>query len=72
MTDTDRIRKGVSARKILDQGGDAFVNRCGSIYTVDVFSWDSDMTDDPVYHAAYGTWDEAMADFDSWKAWPTN
>ncbi len=71
MTEPDiQISEGRSARKLLDNGGKCFVNKMGKLFTVDVWDWDAEPTSDPSYHAAYGTWDEAMADFETWKAWP--
>ena len=57
-------------RKLLDNGGELFVNQLGKLYHVDVFAHDWERGQDPVYHATYGTMEDAMQDAESWKAWP--
>lgn len=59
-----------SCRRLLYNGGELFVNRMGSTWYVDVFSLGSEPGDDPVYHASYPTFAEAMADADLWVPWP--
>lgn len=61
-----------SYRKQLLNGGELFINKMGSLFTVDVWDLDSAPGAEPVYHACYGGWDEAMADADLWAAWPIN
>lgn len=68
MTTTQNTSK--SYRKQLYNGGELFINKLGSLYVVDVFGLDSELTDDPVYHACYATFDEAMDDAELWKEWP--
>ena len=58
----------MSTRKLLYNGGELFINRTGSLYTVDVFDADAQVTDEPVYHASYQSSADADADAASWKA----
>lgn len=50
-------------------GGDLYVNRMGSLWTVDVFELGSDVTDDPIYHQSHLTMEAAMVDARSWRRW---
>lgn len=59
-----------SYRKLLDNGGELFVNKMDSHYSVDVFAWDYQSGDEPIYHAFYDNEADAMADAESWKPWP--
>jgi hypothetical protein len=59
--------------RLLDQGGSVHINGKGSSWSVDVFPYNWVVgAGDPVYHAFHDNEQDARADFDSWKAWPTN
>lgn len=54
----------------LADGGVLCLNPCGQQgWTIDVWSWDAGSSDDPIYHAWYGTRDEAMSDAAGWRTW---
>lgn len=57
-------------RKLLDQGGEVFINKMGKRWTIDVWAAEQKVTDDPIYHQFYADELDARADFDSWVAWP--
>lgn len=55
----------------LYNGGELFVNKLGSSgWSVDVWDLDTEPTNDPTYHAWYGSREEALADAESWRKWP--
>ena len=54
---------------LLHDGGSLFVGRMNSLWTVDVFAFNSRLTDDPVYHACYNSEADALADAALWKKW---
>jgi hypothetical protein len=57
-------------RRLLYNGGELFVNRLGSVWSVDVWDADAPKGSEPVYHAAYDNETDALADAESWKPWP--
>ena len=59
-----------SHRRRLYNGSMLYVNRSGQHVYVDIFAGDSVVGDDPVYHACYTSWEEAMEDALSWREWP--
>jgi hypothetical protein len=59
-----------ATRKLLDGGGEVFINKSGKHWSVDMWDADAEWSMEPTYHAWYDNEDDARADFDSWKAWP--
>jgi hypothetical protein len=55
---------------LLDDGGMLYINKAGSHWSIDVFAFDSQKTDEPIYHAFYNTEQEARDDAAMWKTWP--
>ena len=52
------MAKQKSQRKLLYNGGEAFLNSIGDAFDIDVFDAD------------YDNFGDAMSDFESWKPWP--
>jgi hypothetical protein len=64
------MAKQKSQRKLLYNGGEAFLNPIGDAFDIDVFDADYEKGDEPTYHKHYDNFGDAMSDFESWKPWP--
>ncbi len=64
-------------RKLLNEGSELYLNRCGGLWVVDIFPtfrkdgtpYLVDECPEPTYHAAYDSLTAAWADVQSWRGW---